>query len=428
MTVEILQSFLNRKLFDIGEADDTRFAKLQKAADGLAESLQAKRQDALSYLLVASDPDVPSDEPIFKEVGSHVQAQWQTYRTCFSDVPRTLFRALLLETLWQSIQKDENIAMGVRLSLQNVIPIRNLGNEADIWNEVVAKASDVSDARARAEWSAEIKAPVIQVKLPKLGLIVGNAAVDREALTQGLQSAAGNNPYWPNNNPQAWVQEFAKRAATTIADAIEKASKDSTPAAETKKQLTDPLTSFVNELLTEITKAVKAISASSAGMQRRSQLLWWKEAGYSPTAQKSYSHFRPEEATLLMVVDLTEQVPAFCPESVESFLYETVAGSAFHSSSQSVLTRDVISGVTEKPLSPQLAERLAKWSRPSEGRKPLIEFLSNAYVAKRLDLSRLPTEVGISGELPMKLPDFAVWIFREIQALRVLEPRSGAKT
>src|ERR1700733_2717419 len=115
MTIDILQEFLNRSLSNIGKADDTRFAKLRKAADQLASSLQAKRRAALNYMLVATDPDAPVDDPVFDEVGSFVQEQWQTYRTCFADVPRTLFRALILEALWQSIQKDSAIASAVCL-------------------------------------------------------------------------------------------------------------------------------------------------------------------------------------------------------------------------------------------------------------------------------------------------------------------------
>lgn len=427
MTVDILLSFLNRKLFNIGEADDTRLAKLRKAADTLASSLQSKRQSALNYSLVAFDPEVPSDEPIFEEVGSFVQAQWQTYKTCFSDVPRTLFRALLLEALWQSIKKDPNIAMAVCLNARNVLPHRDLGTESDLWSEVLTEATCVAEARARADWSADVKAPVIQIKVPKLSLGGGKTATDRNALTQGLNGAAGPNPHW-SNSPQQWAPEFAKKAATAIADAIDNASKDSVPADDTKKLFLDPLTTFMTGYVSEITKAIRSVSFSSAVMQRRSQLLWWREAAYSPIVQKSYRHFRPDEATLLMVFDLIEQVPAFCPESVESFLHESVAGSGFHSVSQFVLIKDILSAITEKPLPAQLSDRLAKLSGTVVGRKPLVEFLSNAHIAKKIDLGRLPIEVGISAELPMRLADFAVWIFRELQAQRVLlESSSEAK-
>jgi Arc/MetJ-type ribon-helix-helix transcriptional regulator len=420
MKVDILQDFLNRKLFNIGEADDTRFAKLRKAADTLAASLQSKRQAALNYSMVAFDPDVPPDEPIFEEVGSFVQDQWQTYKTCFSDVPRTLFRALLLEALWQSIQKDPNIATAVCLGARNVIPQHDLGNEKDIWSQIVTKASDVAEARARADWSAEVKIPAIQIKLPKLSIGAGGPTVAREALVQGLQGAAAPNPYGPGQNPAAWAQEFAKRATVAIADAIDQASQDSISQADLKKSFLDPLANFMNECISEMTKAIRAVALSSAGMQRRSQLLWWKEAAYSAIVQRSYRHFRPEEAVLLMVFDLVEQVPSFCPESVESFLHESVASGSFHSASEFVAIKDILSALVEKQLSSQLGDRLAKRTSTGIGRKPMIEFLANAHAAKKLDLARLPIEVGISAELRMRLADFAVWIFREIQALRVL--------
>ncbi len=137
MTTDILQRFLSRKLFDIG-ADDTRLDRLRKAADELASSLLKVRSPAVTYSLVAFDPSIPADEPVLSEVGTLVEQHWNTYRSCFSDVPRPLFRAILLEALRQGQEKDTAIAATTALISRNVLPHFAVESEREVWNDLVS--------------------------------------------------------------------------------------------------------------------------------------------------------------------------------------------------------------------------------------------------------------------------------------------------
>ena len=92
-----------------------------------------------------------------------------------------------------------------------------------------------------------------------------------------------------------------------------------------------------------LTKTLQAVSTASAGLQRRTNLLWWKEALFSPSARISYRELSPTDAAVLMAFDMHQQIPTFSPASVAAFLRETV--------------------VSLPTLDPEERSRSATWSR-----------------------------------------------------------------
>lgn len=119
-------------------------------------------------------------------------------------------------------------------------------------------------------------------------------SVDRESLTKKFQAAAGpqsdstvtnGNPHWPHQSPQAWVAEFGTRMASAVGQSIESAisesGQDQDRFAETSQALATTLSDYVDSV-------VSAVTAATAGLERRTSLLWWKETLFSHTGLVSY--------------------------------------------------------------------------------------------------------------------------------------------
>ncbi len=426
MTSDILQKFLSQKLFDIGP-DDTRLDRLRKAANELASSLLKVRSPAVTYSLVAFDPNVPADEPVLAETASRVEQHWNTYRSCFSDVPRPLFRAVLLEALQQGQEKDTGIAAAVALLSRNVLPHFAVESEREAWNDLILSAEGRTEERAQSEWSTQRSSQVAALTAKQAS--PAPMKIDRAEFGKKLHSASGPqnaqgqalpdpNPYWPNS-PQAWAQEFANRASNAIADVVDKAVEQS--GKQIDKSLAASLGHQVNDLS-------DAIGRTSVGLQRRSDLLWWKEAAYSPLIKQSYRSVSSESAAVLMAFDLHRQVPTYCPESVEHFLREAVLaliggqGTTRHKNKP---LREILADFARN-CPPGVPEATFQPLRQPHGRRPLTSYLSDAAIPGNLERKPFVAAVGIDPDTSFSLPEFSVWIFRELQAIRATSDAAKA--
>lgn len=114
--------------------------------------------------------------------------------------------------------------------------------------------------------------------------------------------ATDGNPYYPHNQPQFWVGEFGERSAAVIADVIENAFSN---LSVQQADLSAPLAALVDAVSGHINLTLAAVGAATAGLQRRTNLLWWKEALYSPASRISYRQLTPPAAAALMAYDLS---------------------------------------------------------------------------------------------------------------------------
>lgn len=422
MSRDILQRFLSRRLFEIG-GDDTRLDRLRRAAGDLGSSLIEEPTRTMRYALVAFDPDVPVDDPVLDEVADAVEQHWNTYAGCFADRPRTLLRAVLLEALRQAAGRSVGIAAAIALSARNLLPHLNLGAEQDIWRDLFAESEERLDERARAEWSLGVESVLPAIGAMDLG--VDRAAsmqkTDRKALSLAFQAASGPqnqqsqslpnpNPNWPNSGPP-WSYEFAPRAAQAVADAIDKATSG---ALHMLPGLGNTINDGVQAVLNEV---LATVVRGTHGVRRRTELLWWRAALYSPSARVSYRSLSSAGAAALMAIDLHRQVPAFCPASVEFFLRETVAlaidaeGASSAKPLRKLLTEigsGTSSGVVREILTP---------FRQSSGRGPMIGLIADLLGGGRATGDRFGASVGVGGDLKFTAPELAVWLFRELQGM-----------
>ena len=425
---DVLLEFLTHGLIDVG-GDDAKLEKMRSTAGDLAKALQDSPERATSYALIAFDPNSPALDPVVAEVMDALRKRWATYVNTFAGTPILVVRALLLDALNQAAAADDRIGLCFVASARNALPFMEVGEEQKIWVDVIGKTEDRIDARAEREWATPdtISVPKLSFKISKKpSPVLKTTVVDRRALASQLQAAAGpqsgnvatnGNPTWPQNNPAHWVAEFGARAAVAVADAVDAVTADfavgEIDVAGPLNQLAEAVTGFVEATLS-------SFSGATAGLQRRTELLWWKEALYSHSARKSYRTLEPQVAAALMALDLFNQLPLFSPASVAAFLHEAVAllpsaAEAKHS------VGDLLATARQSPELAPLRATAAGLLAVPRGRGPLLALIGHPEISVSPPSGEFRDLTGVPAGSELGIATWATWLFRELQAARATE-------
>ncbi|MBN9088866.1 MAG: hypothetical protein J0J01_18320 [Reyranella sp.] len=425
MSDEILLKFLEAGVLNVG-SDDTKLEKLRDTTKDLAAALEKTPARTTQWTLVAVDPEIPAQDPIVAEAWTALKKNWVTVVNSYQSVPIALLRASLLDALVQSAAKNDAIAVAFANSARNMLPHMPLGDEAGVWQAAVERVEDLVDAKAEAEWTTPEAVQIAPMAYDGAGDIKiggGGSVLKRESLQAKILAAAGAtggnnaNPHWPNNNPSAWAQEFASRMTVAVADAIDAVSKANAIAPV---DLSPPLKDLASAVGGYVGDVMQAFSAATSGLQRRANLLWWKEALYSPSARISYRVMEPFSAASIMALDLFEQVPTFSPASVSAFLNEAILllpkVSAREDTSVPKIVADLLSDVQTAPL-----REVAKGCAPSsEGRRPVLTIIGHVSPETVSGIA-FRQAVGLGDDVRMGPAQWGAHLFRELQAARATQ-------
>ena len=259
-------------------------------------------------------------------------------------------------------------------------------------------------------------------------------SVDRAALTKQVLAAAspqtvagqptGGNQYWAHQNPQHWAQEFSTRLAAAIAGAVDALGEGATfdPI-----DLSGPLKGLAQAVSAHVGATLQAVSGATAGLQRRTNLIWWKESLYSPSGRLSYRQMPTSTAAALMAFDLHQQVPTFSPASVAAFLHEAVLSLPSIDPAEGRPIHDLLKEAVESPELTPLREAAAQLVQDSSGRGPILGPLGHNSGRPALDDSEFRVRVGVPAATPLTVPEWATWLFRELQAARAAQEGAEAK-
>lgn len=433
MSNQVLLGFLKAGLLELN-SDDTKLEKLQDAARDLAGILKKTPEKATPFCLIAFDPQAPVDDPVITEATAVLIKRWPTYINTFAGSPVTVIRAILLEALVQA-SSDDKIGLAFISSARNVLPHMEAANEQSIWVDVVADIEQRVDARAENEWSTpqSIKVSSMPVVTPTpIEITVAEFGVDKQLLEKELHAAAGPNTNAgptngnpnasPHNQNQAWVTEFGTRAASAITNAVETAIEDSNlgkiDLSTDYLQLSQTITHYVED-------AIKSVGIATSGLQRRTNLIWWKETLYSPSARISYRRLPKPTAAVLMAYDLHQQVPIFSPASVVAFLYETVLSLPGIDNDEQISVRSLLSELISSDKLSELRNVASQLLPANDGRRPILGSLD--IIRSDLDDERLREKIGIPAGTSLTLPEWASWFFRELQAAEATQSVTKAK-
>lgn len=423
MDGEVLLEFLAIGVIDVN-GDDNKLEKLRAAVTDLVSVLKETPTKTASFTIVAADPDVPPEDPTVQVAMVLLKKHWTTVANTFSGTPVAVVRAMLLDSLVQTARQDDAIAVAFVNTARNVLPHTESGEHQAIWAAAIAEIESLVDLRAEAEWSTPetIKIDPFNFKSPA-GIVVnsGEWSADRATLQTAVAGATGPfaggncNPHWLHQSPQAWGPEFASRLSAVLADTVEEA------VAEVSIEPIDLGPSFValaKAVGTHVETALAAFSGATAGLQRRTNLLWWKEALYSSSAKASYRDIPVFSAASLMALDLFKQVPTYSPASVAAFLSEAILQLPFDEKSDGeTLFTLTVQAMDVSELEP-LRHVAAELVPTVEGRRPLLSLLGHAGSSGLLDASTLRQVSGMSADSVFCPSAWGALLYRELQAAR----------
>lgn len=424
MEEEFLLKFLEAGVIDL-KGDDTKLEKLRSTAKDLSAVLRKAPSKTSSFTMVAADPNIPSTDATIEEVMAALRKQWETVSNAFSSRPIGILRAILLDAIMQAARSDDAIAAAFVNTARNSLPYSETSDEAEIWLVAVREIEIKVDARAEAEWATPEMITIDPLQyVPPVPEVTDFEApiVDRSVLQSKLHSAASpngptdpKNRYHPNNNPVEWAKDFSERMSVAISDTLDGMAEELT---QSPVDLSGPLSALAKAVTAHVERALSSFSGATAGLQRRTNLLWWKESLYSPSAHASYRDLPPFEASALMALDLHEQVPVYSPASVSAFLREAIRclpatkGNVEHDIAS--LVRDATTTASMQPF----RTLAAKYAPAPVGRGPLLALIGNPRNSGAIEETTFRNFVGIHASTKMTPFEWGTYLFRELQALR----------
>jgi hypothetical protein len=352
------------------------------------------------------------------EVLSVLKELWPTYVNTFASTPVQVLRAIILDGLVSAAREDERVAVAVAACARNVLPFMETGNELSIWADVVDEIEGSVDQRAEEEWStpASIDIPAMSAKTIT-PIKVGNSAVkiDRDVLKQQFVAAAQGNNVYPQHNPTGWATNFGNAFVDSLAEVLDQISANAKVAAV---DVSTPLQELANEVSTYVSSAVKAFGTATHGLQRRTNLIWWKQSLFSVSKHKSYRTYPRTVAASLMAFDLYQQIPIFSPASVSAFLEEAVHSLPEAGAAKTRSLKEIILEAVEDPSTDVVRTEAAKLFAAPVGRSPVLALIGHLTGPHGITDPDLRKIVGVALDTQITDAQWAGWVFRDLQAGR----------
>ncbi len=385
----MLQEFLNKEFIPITE--DTNFDKLKKAAAEVVKKINKDKEKIARYTLVGIDPEIHANNADLEEVKLIIINHWNTFATNSKDTSVTFIRAVILEAL-QTIAKEDELANLIWFSGRNAIKYYNLGNEKNLLVKFLLDIGNRIENEVSETWSFPVEE---EIDVPEI--TAGNISkTDLEAHLKAAaiqNSVGGENPAWASQNDASWPTFFATRASKGISELINKALK--IQATEIRNNQADFI--FQNSLL-----------------QMRTQLLWWKEAGYSISLKAGYKDLQNGILQIVLAKDYSSFVPEMYPVSVDYFLKET-HNSLVKSQEKKVKISDILRLIESN--SENLKTILEEYTG-DERRTSVLNFIRSIVYGK-YKINQLKEIVGITDSIELTYAEFTVWLFHDFHSLKI---------
>lgn len=418
MSGSFLQRLLNEgHLRDLGE-DQTRFDCLTRAVGRLGDFLasEAGRAEVIPFTIVGLDSETPPEDPVFDQVTKAIVREWSTYENVYpGERPRQLLRMVTLAAIDAASALDGAVAAAAWYTAANWLTVGNTPGGAV--SEFVARLGSQTEEQAVELWkrpstetsfrmpartSAEMK------PIEKFSLRNDIADDLKEAFEEGVANLKGNHPQL-RSNPEAWIAAMTPKLASVILSAIatggnvvvDRVNAAGLVSAEGMKEFATSIGEKVREALAEAERA-------ASGRDLRSDLLWWRQSLYSPSKGGSYRDLEAHEAILAMAIDLHGLIPSIAPHSVEFVLRETARASGL----------DVT--ITVADLVGLARDHRGLWAEAYSAEVPERPRRTPALAVALADHGSTEEWLGRASAASLPAPDAAVWLFRELQASRIV--------
>jgi GTPase-associated system helical domain len=389
MSASILQTYLRQGIFDLGSEDD-RLVKLSTAAVGLSSKYAKTPIDVLPVFFEALRFDGEAGKA-FGAVEQAIEAQWPTFRGAFKDgTAATLYRATALQAVALAIDKQPSLGIAVSLLCRNLLPYLDVGKEKEALDSIVAIADAAYHLGVLESYPDQetfnITSPKFadSIRSNRATLLKAVQASVGPTTREGQPSGKNPNPHWPNQ-PDTWAHEFADRLTGTLADHFDWILK-STIDANGKNYVA---------AAASLKEAAENVYPD---LRQSTNLLWWRQALYSSTAEKPYRALTPAQIVIHTALDLAKLVPVSYQRALESFLTEAIFA--------------LIAEANEAAT--------AEWMISSGSAASVLK--EDADLPAELLLGKIAGGKLVSGfsDVSLRHHEWAVWLLRERKALDAL--------
>lgn len=420
MDKSILQEYLNLQFIPLEE--DSALENLKKASTEIAKKLQKDKSKIISYTLIAIDPQTPVTDTVLQEVQEVVIKNWKVFATKASDRLTTYLRAVILEAL-QTIAENPHFAGIIWLTGSNAIPYYNLDRESETIKQWLEGIGYIYEEEAESQWNISSDVKIGSLDAISVNATIASTQVSSDTFTANLKAASsytshgGENPYYVLNNPQQWSDSFSTMIGQGFAKEINNAL--ATQTTSLKKGLTSyntQLNEYFEKLGTYFEGISKQMVSSTESMQRRSKLLWVKEALYSVSMKKSYREIAEStisDLPFILAKDMSTLITPIYPVSVDHFMKEILRCVIGNADEKVTLTSLLASDKLQCVIGVIGNEDIVESSR-----KPLINFIQRISNNQTF-IGKLKEETGIDPESEITLANFTVYLLHGIQSIRL---------
>ena len=225
---DYLLLFLEKRIFTLGTADDDLLKKLRASVDTVVAAMEDDLNLVIPFSLVALDSETPPNDPVFGSVATAVQNQWNTYTERFADVPRTLFRAILLDAILRVAEKHVEVAGAVDLLCRNLLQSLQAVGEAQILEDFAKKMFSLAQEEADEHWRTAFDDSTTKAPVLKLGpLNAREVKIDRAPLKAAFEISNWAQHNWQTKMDVLYQHlngQGVEQIAATIEDAVRRVS------------------------------------------------------------------------------------------------------------------------------------------------------------------------------------------------------------
>ena len=149
-------------------------------------------------------------------------------------------------------------------------------------------------------------------------------------------------------------------------------------------------------------------------MQMRTQLLWWKEAGYSPLQKATYKNMKERQLQVLLAYDYSDFIPEMYPVSVDYFLFETLKSLSANAEKKTKISEFLKmveqSGSDLKNVIPDFTS--------DEGRISFANFIKG-LVHGKYQTNQFKNLVGVADATELTFGAITLWLFHDLHSIKL---------
>lgn len=442
---ELLKELNKNGLIEKLDGDDGRFAKIERAADSLAQEFKENSQLLIRAILAGIDPDIPANDPAIAQAEDALYQEWPSVRSIHTDSPILLYRYILLDACNQSADKLNAVILWNTIA--DTLPFVRLGKEEHVIHNTIMGwainleryliSTSISHSLNPIDMSSvDIKNfEISKIKKTKLHEIDNEAILTRIAAASGpnyrsQQALEYANQYW-SNTAQHWSWDFTDRLSAFLIDQISsiyvniKDDQDSL-IEQIDNNIEEHISNTNKLLLTHydrLIKASKKIAEQYLIDRMRLNTIWWCEALYSSSLRCSYRKMSSIIAAAIMPFDLLVEVKLPTPASVSHILAETVSKLSEASHEKHYGFTEILSQLIDNyELFPETLEQNIVHP-PKEGRLSIRDVIVSILLNHDHNIENLIQRSGLSKDTQISLPRLAQAIFRQEQAVRLSQEK-----